>query len=904
MSNLRNFLDKYRISKKKDTEKLPSTHTMILGGSWHIPVDKLDNFYGIYNKSIKETIRPSLTERFLKDSNGDYLPAPICIDFDMKYPLSVQKRPHDRQIVEKIIDIIYEELFEIVDFQDVKETTMIVFEKPHMKCDDRRKVNKDGIHFMMPYLLCSNTVQMYLREKTMKKIKLILEPLPLIYEKGRGGGGKWEKGVCMGEIYDLSVSKFSSGWMMPGSAKPDNMSYDIVASYTLDEQGDILPMNESYSIKDLSIHKSHYMNEAVYKEETLEYIQKEKLKSTHVLETTMSAPPTEKERADEYKLVLKLLEYIDDQRSFDYHSWIVMGMCLYNINKKDNLPLWIDFSRKAQGKFKEGVCEDAWKSFKDVPGPNISTLKKWAIKDSNSASDVMDIIKESDTMGELVKGSIGAQATHHELAIVIHKLAMKQFIATDKSWYSYNGVTWTETHDAIDLRRFISTEVRGLFTKWQTIWFKDSNDAEDTTEAENAKTRSENCAKVYLKLGDASFKDKVIKECKELFHERDFLDNLDENPNLIAFENFVYDLKQHRVREGYPEDYISMSTGYKYPDYLSESDEMVTHLKEFLRQILPQPAVRKYTMLFLSSCLGGSNPDESFNIWTGGGGNGKSKLTELFGLAAGDYACNVPVSMLTQKRNSSSAANPELARTKGKRFCSMQEPDDNCSFNLGLMKELTGNDTIQARTLFKEPMEFKPQFKLVMMCNQLPSLPTIDNGTMRRLKVTEFIATFKDKPDHNAPKERPEFKIDRNLNDKLKLWGPVFMWKLLDFHKEFSMNGNTPPDQIIKASQEYQAKEDIIQRFFNDGIIHMDPENPARKMIQTKPFGYVFRKFKLWCETIEGIEKSDIPKQPTFKEKLNKDPNLEYVREIKGKAIKYKIKFWDHTADDEELPPL
>tara|TARA_B110000196_G_C20830449_1_gene513502 strand:- start:279 stop:671 length:393 start_codon:yes stop_codon:yes gene_type:complete len=130
------------------------------------------------------------------------------------------------------------------------------------------------------------------------------------------------------------------------------------------------------------------------------------------------------------------------------------------------------------------------------------------------------------------------------------------------------------------------------------------------------------------------------------------------------------------------------------------------------------------------------------------------------------------------------------------------------------------------------------------------------------------------------------------------------MWKLLDFHKEFSIHGNTPPDQIIKASQEYQAKEDIIQRFFNDGIIHMNPENPARKMIQTKPFGYVFRKFKLWCETIEGIEKSDIPKQPTFKEKLNKDPNLEYVREIKGKAIKYKIKFWDHTADDEELPPL
>ena len=36
------------------------------------------------------------------------------------------------------------------------------------------------------------------------------------------------------------------------------------------------------------------------------------------------------------------------------------------------------------------------------------------------------------------------------------------------------------------------------------------------------------------------------------------------------------------------------------------------------------------------------------------------------------------------------------------------------------MKEITGNDKIQARGLFKEPFEFRPQFKLVMMTNELP----------------------------------------------------------------------------------------------------------------------------------------------------------------------------------------
>ena len=87
----------------------------------------------------------------------------------------------------------------------------------------------------------------------------------------------------------------------------------------------------------------------------------------------------------------------------------------------------------------------------------------------------------------------------------------------------------------------------------------------------------------------------------------------------------------------------------------------------------------------------------------------------------------------------------------------------------------------------------------------------------------------------------------------------------------------------------------------------MDPENPQHKehlnCIQLRPFGYVFKKFKLWCDTVEGVYKCDIPKKQTFKEELNKNRGLEYARVRQGgDVIKYKMKFWDHTVDDEELP--
>ena len=61
-------------------------------------------------------------------------------------------------------------------------------------------------------------------------------------------------------------------------------------------------------------------------------------------------------------------------------------------------------------------------------------------------------------------------------------------------------------------------------------------------------------------------------------------------------------------------------------------------LNSFIQQIIPTKAVRNYAVRFLSKCLSGENRDEGFYIWTGSGGNGKSKLIELTQLTLGEYA--------------------------------------------------------------------------------------------------------------------------------------------------------------------------------------------------------------------------------------------------------------------------
>ena len=69
--------------------------------------------------------------------------------------------------------------------------------------------------------------------------------------------------------------------------------------------------------------------------------------------------------------------------------------------------------------------------------------------------------------------------------------------------------------------------------------------------------------------------------------------------------------------------------------------------------------------------MAGHTRDELFHIWTGSGSNGKSIAIGMFQNALGDYATTISITLLTKSRNASSAASPEMIKTKGKRMLPM-----------------------------------------------------------------------------------------------------------------------------------------------------------------------------------------------------------------------------------------
>jgi len=217
--------------------------------------------------------------------------------------------------------------------------------------------------------------------------------------------------------------------------------------------------------------------------------------------------------------------------------------------------------------------------------------------------------------------------------------------------------------------------------------------------------------------------------------------------------------------------------------------------------------------------------------------NGKSKVIDLFEQSFGEYCCKLPITLLTQKRAASNAATSELARTKGKRFACLQEPSEDEKLNVGLMKELTGGDKIMARLIYKEPIEFKPQFKMILTCNNLPNVPSDDGGTWRRIRVVEFTSRFCDNPD---PDRENEFLIDPELSDKFHHWKEYFMSLLIEYYKKYMETGITEPDEVLQCTKEYQKNNDTFLEFVEQECERSDEDFVS--------YVDIYAAFRLWCK--------------------------------------------------------
>lgn len=503
------------------------------------------------------------------------------------------------------------------------------------------------------------------------------------------------------------------------------------------------------------------------------------------------------------EIIKKYLDILDPDRYTDRNKWLNIGYILHSINR-DVSDLWHYFSSKWEH-YDEKQANIAWDSFENseyiYTVHNLIHLAK---------------IDNPDDYDEL-----SHEIPHHDIRYLkpfdniisklIYRLYGEKFVCSNpekNEWYFFNGIRWVKENKSFNLRKLMINDVFTKVENYRKQLLKEG--------------ASEELVKNYhniLKILGSGYK----LNCLELeFYNSNFYKMIDQDKNMLGFENGVYDLNVMEFRKGNSSDYISMSTGYEYIEF-SEDSASYKELFELICKILPDRDVRHFTLKSLASCLDGQIRDENFYIYSGKnntGGNGKSTIMDLLLKSLGDYACVSPVTLVTAKRESANSANSALANIRNKRAVIMQEPESNEMIQAGVMKALTGGDRISTRELHSSQMEFKPHAKFFMCCNKIPAISDLDGGVIRRLKITEFVARFVEEPNSDNLKNGIyEFKIDKDLKSKLDSYKSVFMCILINYYKIYKREGLIPPDNVLQVTKKYENDNNIIKQFIDENIV-------------------------------------------------------------------------------------
>ncbi|MGL4814627.1 MAG: phage/plasmid primase, P4 family [Enterobacter sp.] len=526
----------------------------------------------------------------------------------------------------------------------------------------------------------------------------------------------------------------------------------------------------------------------------------------------------------------QLIGLMNVERSDDRSVWLQVGFCLWQLTQGDDdgLTLWLEFSENSD-KFNESECLSLWQKMR----PNnytIGTLKYWAKQDNPEKYQELTAVKSKKFV---------QMGTHNDYAKALYNEYGSEFICSsisNKEWYHFKDHIWRCIDKGQTLRERISSP-DGVIIRYLEECIEQCADEKQRKKLEILIKQCKN----------SPTKNNIMTECQEVFYKENFINLMNKNPNLIAFKNGVYDFSNDVFRDGNPEDYLSICIPVEYKDYGSVGHPSVRIVDDFFQKIFPDPEVRDYFLDEACRCFIGGNHNKVVLFWTGTGDNGKTITQTLFEKMLGQLAIKFSTTLITGKKVSTGAPNPEMHRaSNGVRWAVMDEPNMDETINCGILKWLSGNDTFWARDLFqkgKDAKEITPLFKLHMICNNLPAIQGADKATWNRIRVIPFESTFL--PEEQCPKEIEEqmrlkkFPMDSNFSNKLSTMVEPLAWYLIQRWRTISkLTHCIIPAKVRAQTDIYRRNNDIYSQFINQCVFD--------KQGSILTFNTLYTHFKEW----------------------------------------------------------
>jgi len=204
--------------------------------------------------------------------------------------------------------------------------------------------------------------------------------------------------------------------------------------------------------------------------------------------------------------------------------------------------------------------------------------------------------------------------------------------------------------------------------------------------------------------------------------------------------------------------------------------------------------------------LTGDTREEVLFFVHGPAAAGKSTFLEAIKAMLGDYAATANFDTFLWRRDVGSARN-DIARLASARLVSSIEVDEGKKLAEGVVKAITGRDTITARFLYREEFEFNPSFKLFLAANHAPKVSDDDDAMWRRILRIPF--------EHVVPKDQRDPTLKAALKDPAISGAAILNWAIAGC-LEWQRIGLGVPPVVEQATEAYRLDMDPLAEFFGD----------------------------------------------------------------------------------------
>lgn len=302
-------------------------------------------------------------------------------------------------------------------------------------------------------------------------------------------------------------------------------------------------------------------------------------------------------------------------------------------------------------------------------------------------------------------------------------------------------------------------------------------------------------------------------------------EQFDADPWLLNCPNGTLELRTGHLRPHRREDFLTKMTAAPY-DPSARSEVWDT----FLEGALPDEGAREYAQRYAGYCLTGSTREEVFVFCRGPAGGGKSTFTEGLRRTWGDYAAAADFTTFLAKKPGD-GPREDLARLHGPRLVTSVETRDGQRLAEGLVKLLTGGDTLAVRRLYERTFEFVPHFKLLLASNYRPRASADDEGLWRRLRELPF-PTARLRPEERDP------AVKAAITDPAKAGAAILAWAV-EGCLRWQDEGLGEPEAVMQATDAYRRSQEPLAEFVAD-CCRLDPGSSV-------PASRLREEYEGWC---------------------------------------------------------